>query len=82
MMEISNRSESGRCLMFRHDCFHDSSPVTQGIKYVIRSDVVYQDNRWDWKTYTAISSLALLVVGAGLLIMKRKLLSGCPLKDW
>jgi len=36
------RPRQGMALLFRHSLFHEGSEVTQGVKYVLRSDVMYR----------------------------------------
>jgi prolyl 4-hydroxylase len=36
------RPRQGMALVFLHSLFHEGSEVTQGVKYVLRSDVMYQ----------------------------------------
>ena len=38
----SIRPRQGMALIFRHSLYHAGSEVTQGIKYVLRSDVMYR----------------------------------------
>jgi len=33
---------AGRLLVFKHQLLHEGSPVTEGIKYVMRTDVMYR----------------------------------------
>lgn len=35
------RPETGLCLVFRHELFHEGRPVIDGVKYVLRSDVMF-----------------------------------------
>jgi predicted 2-oxoglutarate/Fe(II)-dependent dioxygenase YbiX len=39
--ETTFRPEAGAALLFRHDLFHEGRPVTEGRKYVLRSDVMF-----------------------------------------
>ncbi len=39
--EVSVAPETGAALLFRHDLFHEGSSVTQGRKYVLRTDVMF-----------------------------------------
>ncbi|MGI4873134.1 MAG: 2OG-Fe(II) oxygenase [Janthinobacterium lividum] len=36
------RPRQGMALLFRHSLYHEGSEVTQGVKYVLRSDVMYR----------------------------------------
>jgi prolyl 4-hydroxylase len=36
------RPKQGMALLFLHDLYHEGSEVTQGVKYVLRSDVMYR----------------------------------------
>lgn len=36
---------TGHALLFRHECWHEGTPVRQGRKYVLRSDVFYAAGR-------------------------------------
>ena len=36
------RPRKGMALIFLHSLFHEGSEVTQGVKYVLRSDVMYR----------------------------------------
>jgi len=37
------RPEQGMALLFIHEQKHESTPITAGTKYVLRSDVLYAD---------------------------------------
>jgi prolyl 4-hydroxylase len=39
------RPRQGMALVFLHSLFHEGSEVTQGVKYVLRSDVMYRLDR-------------------------------------
>jgi hypothetical protein len=36
------RPKQGMALLFLHDLYHEGSEVTQGVKYVLRSDIMYR----------------------------------------
>ena len=38
------RPRQGMALVFLHSLYHEGSEVTQGVKYVLRSDVMYRTN--------------------------------------
>jgi hypothetical protein len=40
--DVGVHPEPGRVLIFEHKLFHESSEVTRGRKYVIRTDVMYR----------------------------------------
>lgn len=39
---LSVRPRAGRVLVFEHDLRHQGAPVTEGTKYVLRTDVMYR----------------------------------------
>ena len=39
---VSIKPEQGTALVFLHDLEHEGSPVKQGIKYVLRTDIMYK----------------------------------------
>lgn len=39
---ITINPKAGACLIFLHDLEHEGSILTQGIKYVLRTDIMYQ----------------------------------------
>lgn len=44
--EVSIRPEIGKALLFIHEQKHESLPILLGTKYVLRSDVLYQDDQF------------------------------------
>jgi predicted 2-oxoglutarate/Fe(II)-dependent dioxygenase YbiX len=42
--EVSIKPETGMALLFQHPIVHEGSVVTSGIKYVVRSDLMYRKN--------------------------------------
>jgi len=40
---LSVAPETGTALIFEHDIWHEGAPVTKGKKYVLRTDVMYQN---------------------------------------
>jgi prolyl 4-hydroxylase len=46
-LEYQPRVEAteGRCLMFDHSLIHTGEPLLEGVKYVLRTDLVYEDPR-------------------------------------
>jgi predicted 2-oxoglutarate/Fe(II)-dependent dioxygenase YbiX len=40
--ELRIRPRQGMALLFLHSLYHEGSEVTQGVKYVLRSDVMYR----------------------------------------
>lgn len=40
--DVRVRPRQGMALLFRHDLYHAGSEVTQGVKYVLRTDVMYR----------------------------------------
>lgn len=42
--DLSISPKTGMALCFIHELKHEGSPVTKGIKYVLRSDVMYQQD--------------------------------------
>ena len=42
--EISILPKQGKALIFQHDLEHEGSSVIQGIKYVLRTDIMYKLN--------------------------------------
>lgn len=51
--------------MFRPDNFHDSSPVVSGVKYALRSDVLYQPQSYSSSLIASVvvGTLAIAVIG-------------------
>ena len=39
---ISIRPKQGMALLFLHNLYHEGSEVTKGVKYVLRTDVMYR----------------------------------------
>jgi prolyl 4-hydroxylase len=39
--EVAIVPHRGMALLFRHALFHEGRPVTRGVKYVLRSDVMF-----------------------------------------
>jgi len=42
--DISIKPETGMALIFKHELLHEGAKVTAGLKYVLRSDVMYRRN--------------------------------------
>ncbi len=40
--DITVRPQTGTALLFIHDTWHEGAAVTEGTKYVLRSDILYQ----------------------------------------
>lgn len=40
--DLRVQPRQGMALLFRHDLYHAGSEVTQGVKYVLRTDVIYR----------------------------------------
>lgn len=45
--EQSVTPRTGMALLFEHGLYHQGAPVTEGTKYVLRSDVMYQRGQMD-----------------------------------
>jgi hypothetical protein len=43
--DVSLTPKTGTLLIFRHNLYHEGAEVTAGMKYVLRSDVMYHRNR-------------------------------------
>ncbi|KAJ3126540.1 hypothetical protein HK098_007440 [Nowakowskiella sp. JEL0407] len=43
-VECKVTCEPGKALVFEHEIFHEGSPVIEGVKYVIRTDIMYERN--------------------------------------
>jgi prolyl 4-hydroxylase len=41
--EIKVKPETGRLLLFRHELIHAGCPIISGVKYVLRTDLMYRD---------------------------------------
>ncbi len=41
-LELSVRPKAGTALLFNHHLLHEGAPVEAGVKYVVRSDVMYR----------------------------------------
>ncbi len=41
-MNCSIQPKTGKALIFRHELVHEGSPVIEGVKYVLRTDVMYK----------------------------------------
>ena len=39
---VSIKPETGTAVIFLHDLKHEASPVTKGVKYVLRSEIIYE----------------------------------------
>lgn len=44
-LDVSIRPRTGMALLFQHRLLHEGSEVTEGVKYVLRSDIMYRRRR-------------------------------------
>lgn len=44
LLSLSNLFKSGSGLVFTYTMLHEGSAVTKGVKYVLRTDVLFGDN--------------------------------------
>ena len=39
------KAKQGRCVIFRHDVLHAGAPITEGTKYVLRTDIIFRQQQ-------------------------------------
>ncbi len=44
-IECDIKPETGKALIFIHELLHEGAPVLEGVKYVLRTDVMYR-RKW------------------------------------
>jgi prolyl 4-hydroxylase len=53
-IENTVKPETGMALLFRHELWHEGAEVLEGVKYVLRTDVIYEKST---KAYAFLSAL-------------------------